>query len=69
VEDANLVTELLKHKDMEAYNSRVFKTVENGTPSYEVRFLFIDPFCGTHLIITIQDCFWKLLYSSIVVRS
>jgi dipeptidyl-peptidase-3 len=36
LEDANLVTQFLKHKGMEAYNSRVFKTVENGIPTYEV---------------------------------
>jgi dipeptidyl-peptidase-3 len=35
-EDANLVTQFLKHKGMEAYNGRVFKTVEDGIPTYEV---------------------------------
>jgi dipeptidyl-peptidase-3 len=39
LEDANLVTQLLKHKDMEAHNSRVFKTVEKGIPTYEVHLL------------------------------
>jgi dipeptidyl-peptidase-3 len=36
LEDANLVTQFLKQKNMEAYNSRVFKTVEDGIPTYEV---------------------------------
>jgi dipeptidyl-peptidase-3 len=39
LEDANLVTQFLKHKNMEAYNSRVFKTVEDGVPTYEVHLL------------------------------
>jgi hypothetical protein len=39
MEDANLVTQFLKHRGMEAYNSRVFKTVEDGIPTYEVHLL------------------------------
>jgi len=39
LEDANQVTQLLKHKGMEAYNSRVFKTVQKGIPTYEVGLL------------------------------
>jgi dipeptidyl-peptidase-3 len=36
MEDADRVTQFLKHKGMEAYNGRVFKTVEDGVPTYEV---------------------------------
>jgi hypothetical protein len=36
MEDANLVTQFLKHRNLEAYNSRVFKTMEDGIPTYEV---------------------------------
>lgn len=39
LEDANLVTQFMKRQSMEAYNSRVFKTVEDGVPTYEVRVL------------------------------
>ncbi|GFG31542.1 hypothetical protein Cfor_09198 [Coptotermes formosanus] len=42
LEDANLVTQLLKHKNMEAYNSRVFKTVEKGIPTYEIRLASVE---------------------------
>jgi len=42
LEDANQVTQLLKHKGMEAYNSRVFKTVEKGIPTYEIRLASIE---------------------------
>ncbi|KDR10566.1 dipeptidyl peptidase 3 [Zootermopsis nevadensis] len=42
MEDANLVAQLLKHRNMEAHNSRVFKTVENGTPTYEIRLASVE---------------------------
>ncbi|XP_067143899.1 dipeptidyl peptidase 3-like isoform X1 [Centruroides vittatus] len=37
-EDADIVTNFLKEKNIEAYNSRVFKTVDdNGISTYEIR--------------------------------
>jgi dipeptidyl-peptidase-3 len=50
LEDANLVAQLLKHRNMEAYNSRVFKTVENGTPTYEVNLLLAYSVLGTNTL-------------------
>lgn len=48
MEDANLVAQLLKHRNMEAHNSRVFKTVENGTPTYEVNLQSACSVVGTN---------------------
>ncbi|XP_067008544.2 dipeptidyl peptidase 3 isoform X2 [Anabrus simplex] len=36
-EDAELINGFLKKHNMEAYNSRAFKTVENGTTMFEIR--------------------------------
>lgn len=36
LEDSKIVNEFLTKNNMEAYNSRVFKTTENGNDVYEV---------------------------------
>lgn len=36
-EDSNIVKQFLKTKNLEAYNSRVFKVVNDGTTTYEIR--------------------------------
>lgn len=45
MEDAELITEFLKTKSIDAYNTRTFKTVENGTTVYEVNRPFLFPSC------------------------
>ncbi|XP_059477918.1 dipeptidyl peptidase 3 isoform X2 [Neocloeon triangulifer] len=35
--DADLIGEFMKKKNIEAYNNRLFKTVENGVTTYEIR--------------------------------
>lgn len=37
MKDADLIAEFMKKKNIEAYNNRLFKTVENGVTTYEVR--------------------------------
>jgi hypothetical protein len=36
MKDADLIGEFMKKKNIEAYNNRLFKTVENGVTTYEV---------------------------------
>lgn len=38
MKDADLIAEFMKKKNIEAYNNRLFKTVENGVTTYEVNF-------------------------------
>lgn len=56
LEDANLVTQFLKHKSMEAYNSRVFKTVEDGIPTYEIRLASVETGCDPDVTQKDVDC-------------
>ncbi|CAB3377856.1 Hypothetical predicted protein [Cloeon dipterum] len=37
MEDADVITEYMKKKNIEGYNNRLFKTVENGVTTYEIR--------------------------------
>ncbi|KAK7868635.1 hypothetical protein R5R35_008443 [Gryllus longicercus] len=53
LEDAELVNEFLKNKKMEAYNSRVFKTVDNGTRVFEIRLASAET--GSHPPVTIPE--------------
>jgi hypothetical protein len=59
LDDANLVAQLLKHRNMEACNSRVFKTVENGIPTYEVNLLLACSAVGSD-----SSPLWKFYHNS-----
>ncbi|XP_069681962.1 dipeptidyl peptidase 3 isoform X1 [Periplaneta americana] len=53
LEDADHVAQFLKQKDMEAYNSRVFKTEDNETPVYEIRLASVET--GSDPDVTLKD--------------
>lgn len=42
MEDADLINEFMLHKGLESYNTRCFKTTENGVASYEIRLASIE---------------------------
>jgi len=47
MEDADFIAEFMKKKNIEAYNNRLFKSVENGATTYEVK-LFLKLFKCSH---------------------